>query len=257
MCISLSNFKLAQMTTPEGAQQRIRRFLLLPKAEPPQDESPPVRRGHFMELGKSTTHLTPFGVGQASRELDSVPFWSTLLSHPPNPCLPHHACLSALSAWQVWFSTARPSATANQHHLAEISGPTELFQLTHDAATRAQTAERKSCLCSISVSWLIHTDLTPDLVFKCNWSTNNNVVGLVISSSVRDAQKSSGLCPFSFCQAGITNNYSVATVLTYSTAMQPLSLRHCHGKIPTPQNFSPTMGTSGRINPRKLTAVRN
>lgn len=75
MYISLSNLELAQMTTPEGAQQRIRRFLLVPKAESPQDKSPPdVRWGHFTESGKSMTHLTQLGIGQASSKLDSVLF---------------------------------------------------------------------------------------------------------------------------------------------------------------------------------------
>lgn len=40
MYITLSHFELAQMTTSEYAQRRIRRPLLVPKAESPQDDSP-------------------------------------------------------------------------------------------------------------------------------------------------------------------------------------------------------------------------
>lgn len=97
--------------------------------------------------------------------------------------------------------------------------------------------ERKSCLCSLSVSWLVHSDLTPDLVSKCRWSTNNSVAGLVISSSLRDAQKSFRLCPLVLKQicakqgSPWDNSTVAATVLMYSAAIEPQSLQpHHHTK---------------------------
>lgn len=171
-----------------------------------------MREGLFMKSGKAMAHLTGTWCWPSKQQAD-VPFCPALLSYPLKSCLPCCVCLCALAAWHVWFPTARPSVTANHHCFAEIHGPMKLFQLTQDMASGVQAAERKSCLCSISVSWLVHSDLTPDSVSKCSWSTNNSVVGLVISSSLGDAQKSSGLCPFALKQMCVEQGSPITTVL--------------------------------------------
>lgn len=169
MHIPPSHFKLAQMTTPEGAQQRIRRSLLVPKAKSPQEKSPPDRPAHeigaFHVVRKSND---PFNTTWCWPSERRAGWCAILLTTAVSSSQTTSACLCALSTQCVRFPTARSSATANQRHFAVSHGPTEIFQLTQDTASGVKTAETMGCLCSISVSRLVHSDLTPDLVSKYN-----------------------------------------------------------------------------------------
>lgn len=95
MYIPLSHFDLALTTTPGVVQQRIRRPLLVPKAEPPQAKSPPDTPAHeigtFCVARNSNDPFNTTWCWPRSSELDSVLFCPALLSHPPSPQLPHGA----------------------------------------------------------------------------------------------------------------------------------------------------------------------
>lgn len=140
MYIPFSHFDLALMTTPRVAQQSIRRPLLVPKAESPQDKSPPDMPAHeigaFCEVRKSNDPFNTTWCWPRSSELHSELFCPALLCHPPSPHLPHYVYLCAFLP-RVWVPTARPSATANQLCFAEIHQPRELLQLTQDEASGA------------------------------------------------------------------------------------------------------------------------
>lgn len=139
-----------------------------------------------------------------------VPFYSALLlALPACLCSSAPGCLLSLpdlSGFQQPDHSKAALLCWNQ----QVQGAALLSQ---DMASGVQTAERKGCLCFISLSRLAHFDLTPDLACKCSQSTNNSVVRLVISHSPRDAQKSSGHCPFAFKQMCVKQRSLVTAVL--------------------------------------------
>lgn len=95
MYIPPSHFELAQMTTPEGAQQKIRRSLPVPKAESPQEGSPPGRPAH--EVG--TFHVVrkssdPFNTTWCWPSERRAGWCAMCLTLPNHVC--HIACVCVL-----------------------------------------------------------------------------------------------------------------------------------------------------------------
>lgn len=157
------------------------------------------------------------------------------LTLPAHSC--HTVCICVLYLPYVWVPTARPSSTANHFCFAEIHQPRRYSSSPRRRPLDHWEEELSLFPISLSVSWLVRSDLTPDLVSKCRWSTNNSVAGLVTSSSLKDAQKSFRLCPLVLKQicakqgSPWDNSTVAATVLMYSAAIEPQSLQpHHHTK---------------------------
>lgn len=144
------------MTTTEGAKWRIRKPLLVPTAECPQDKSPPNMPTHeigvFHVVRKSNN---PFNTSPCWPGEQKAGWYAVLFSTAASSSQPTSATRCTTVCFicrHIWFPTARPSSTANQGCFAGIDGPRKLVQPTQDMASGVQTAERKGCLFSISVS---------------------------------------------------------------------------------------------------------